>query len=438
MMARPLSKSRLGRAWWLVFGTGLCVSLVMALRSRVGPDQRLMLDLGWRLVARAEWVPHGMPTSAGGYSPGGLQPLVVALPLYVWRDYRAPALLTALLHAAAFLLFVRTVRPALSANTGPWLLLVLVWLNPWRAYFSAHLWNPNFMPAIAILHLVTAQRMRSEPHAVAAFFHALAIGLGVQLHTSAATLAILSALLYLRRSIRIHWGGVAAAAAVVVAMLVPWARAVLHEPTLLPGLGGRGFPFRGLLFVFPWLRGAMYWVKLPTLAVASRMVDFDFRPLWGESAHAVLAPVGAAAAVLAQLTVVPSAWANWRFVRKNLRCARWRQADSARARAWLQSYVATAMLATGISFAVTPTTTMFWQTFVDLPAAALVLVMAVEGLARTGYRRRVAPVGVAWCALLALLLAFQTVAAPAYRCGAWDPGPPDAMLRELRVATGCR
>jgi hypothetical protein len=95
------------------------------------------------------------------------------------------------------------------------------------------------------------------------------------------------------------------------------------------------------------------------------------------------------------------------------------------------------MAAAGISFAVTPTTTMFWQTFVVLPAAALVFVMAVEDLLRGGYRRGVVQAARVWCALLALLLLFETFAAPAYRCGAWNPGPPDAMLRALRVPTRC-
>ncbi len=438
MAVRSPSAPRLARgAWWLVFLAGLCISLGMALRSHVGPDQRLMLGGAWRLLAYREWVPYGNPTSAGGYSPGGFQSLLVALPLYACQDYRAPAILTALLHAAAFLLLAQTVRPMLATSAGPWLLLVFVWLNPWRVYFSGHIWNPNFMFPIAALHLATAERMRSRPRGLATFLHVLAIAVGVQLHLSAITLAMLSALLYLRRSIRIHWAGFAAAAALALGTMAPWIEAVIEQPSLLPGIEGRGFPFRGLLFVFPLLRGGMYWLKLSSLAVASRMVDFDFRPAWGGSAHALLAPVGVAVGILAQVTVLPSLWANWRFARKNLLGSAWHRAASAGARSWLRSYLATAMAAAAISFAVTPTTTMFWQTFVDLPAAALVLALAVEELLRAGYGRRVAQAAWMWCALLALLLVFQTFASPAYRCGAWNPGPPDAMLRALHVPVEC-
>jgi hypothetical protein len=55
--------------WWLLFLCGLGTSLLMASRSQVGGDQQQMLELGWSLLARGDWIPHGMRTSAGGVSP---------------------------------------------------------------------------------------------------------------------------------------------------------------------------------------------------------------------------------------------------------------------------------------------------------------------------------------------------------------------------------
>ena len=397
-----------------------------------------MLELGWRLVARGEWVPYGMPMSAGGRSPGGLMALVVALPLAVWRDFRAPAFLTLVLHAGAFLLFVRTVRPALS-TAGLWLLLPLLWLNPWRMYFSAHAWNANFMFVFAVLHLATAQRMRVRRRLGVTFLHVLLIGLAVQIHTSVVTLAIVSALLYARGMLRVHWGGVALAVALTLATLVPWALVVQHEPGVAPG--SVGFFLRGLVFVAPVLRGFLYWVRLSSLSVPVRMVEFDFAPVWGSDANLVLLPLALVLGGLAQLTIVPSLWANWRFIRQrwlHWRLRGWHRQPPERPRAWLRGYVALALVAALVSFAISPVTIMFWQEFVVLPAAVLVLVMPTEALLRTRHRARVRGAIAAWCVLLVPLLGFEAVAARAYRCGGWEAGPRDAMAVDLGVPTGCR
>ncbi len=200
---------RYGFFWWLLFCAGAGMSLLMAFRSQLGGDQYLMLDLGWHLVKDGEWLPFGMPTSAGGRSPGGFMALVMALPLYLWPDYRSPALLTLVLHAGAFLLLARTLKPVLTTN-GMWLLLLLVWFNPWRLYFSAHIWNANLMFVAAVLHLATAQRMAAKREAWVTCLHVVLIALAMQVHTSAAVLAILSPLLLWRKMIQRALGRVRA------------------------------------------------------------------------------------------------------------------------------------------------------------------------------------------------------------------------------------
>src|SRR5262245_26670985 len=184
--------------WWLLFLCGLGTAVLMAWRSQVGGDQQEMLALGWSLLAKGDWIAHGMRTSAGGMSPGGTTGLLVALPLYVWRDYRSPAVFTVVLHAAAFLLLVHSLRHQLS-RSGLWLLLLLVWLNPWRMYFSAHVWDPNLMFVAAVVHLVTARRMAGREAPLATFVHVANIGLALQVHTSAAVLAVASVLLIWKR-----------------------------------------------------------------------------------------------------------------------------------------------------------------------------------------------------------------------------------------------
>ena len=97
--------------WFLL---GLSVGLLMVVNSQLTGDQVQLLNLGWQLSHNHVWLPHGMITSAGGFSPGGFAGLLVAAPLYLWNDYRAPALFTLTCHAGAFLLLIRALRPALS------------------------------------------------------------------------------------------------------------------------------------------------------------------------------------------------------------------------------------------------------------------------------------------------------------------------------------
>lgn len=434
-MSGIFSSTRERTLWWLVFALGLCLSVVMAMRAQIGGDQRLLLQLGWSMVANGEWLPYGMPTSAGGRSPGGLMGLVVALPLWVWRDYRAPALFTALLHAAAFLMLAFNLRATLGAR-GQWLLLLLVWLNPWRMYFSAHLWNANLMFVAAVLHMASAQRMARHCEAWNSCLQVLLIALAMQVHTSAAVLAALSLLLLYKGMIKVHWGGFAVGVALGIASYVPWLLAINADPALAPG--EKGFFLRGLIFVFPLLRGLLYWLKMSSLAMASRTLDFDFSSMVSANLNTALVLIGTALGLLANLTLAPSAWAHWRFARRMWPILRHRTPIPANPRVWTRIYIALSLLAALFCFAISPTTVMFWQVFISIPVAALVLVMATETLLRTRFKHRTHQALIAWWVLAVLLILLQTFGAPLYRCGGRDPGPHDAMMLELHVPLGCR
>ncbi len=414
----PRSASSSTRAttavWWAVFLAGVAWSIVMALRCQVHGDALNMLVRGWELAHEGVWMPYGLPTSAGGFSPGGLMAALVGLPLAVWADYRAVAMLTVALHAGTFLWMARAVGPALG-RTGRWLLLVVLWIDPWRMVFSTHPWNPNFMLPLGMVHLATAVSMRHRRVAWATCVHALTVGLGVQLHTSFAVLAVLSLMLWATGTVRIHWGGFAAAVAVGLATLAPWFAAVANDPSLLPG--HEGFPFRGLLYAFPVLRGVLYWLKLGSLSLPSRLTAFDFTPDLGGAADAVLTPAATAVAIAGHVTIVVAGWATWRLVRRMWRTRLWRGPAPAGPRAWLERYVALAAAAALVSFAVSPTTVMFWQLFVVQHAIAIAVVLPVTALARTAVGGRVRRAAVVWAVLAMLLVVAITFGAPLYRHG---------------------
>jgi hypothetical protein len=71
--------------------TGTLLSLLLVLRSEPGGDQLNLLVRGWLLVGHGTFIAYGNPTSMGGFSPGGMTTVLVALPLYLRPYPRSPA-----------------------------------------------------------------------------------------------------------------------------------------------------------------------------------------------------------------------------------------------------------------------------------------------------------------------------------------------------------
>ena len=417
---------------WFVLG--LSIGLLMVANSQLTGDQAQLLNLGWQLAHNHIWLPHGMITSAGGFSPGGFAGVLVAAPLYLWNDYRAPALFILMCHAGAFLLLIRTLKPALT-ELGRYLLLVLLWLSPWHLYFAAHVWDANFMYVFAVLHLVTAHRMARQREIWTTAAHVLLLGLSLQIHTSGFILCVLSLLLFAAGRLKVSWTGFVMGAAVSVASLVPWFAAVRQHAAWLPG--DKGFLLRGIVYVFPLLRGVLYWLKLSSLSFVERMYDLDFTPVLGATLGPPVSVVAKLLAMLAGMTLIVTVWLQWRFFRTAWRRSVARRAAPYRPRSWLRFYVTATCGAALICFALSPTTIMFWQLFVALPASALAMVMSAEVVFRSRFKHSARRVAGVWAAVSATLLLSQAVASPMYRCGGSSPEDSDPMLIDLHAKAQC-
>ena len=254
----------------VLFALGLAISLFMLFRSQVSGDQLNMLARGW-LLTQGDWVQFGMTTSANGKEPGGLISLLAGVPLLLWRDYRAPALLILASHVLAYLLLDRVLRGILTVRERL-LFCVLYWLNPWRLYNSAFLWPANWLFIFGAVHLWTVYRQRREPSFWLSLLHVLALGALVQVHASFFVLVFASVLLVLHGWFRPNWPAVALGAGLSALALIPWVGAVVANPSLMPG--SKGFPFRGLVLVQPFLRGIAHWVQYATLSFTGDMTAF--------------------------------------------------------------------------------------------------------------------------------------------------------------------
>lgn len=389
--------------------------LLMAWRAQSGGDQLNLLSRGWMWAERGVFVPYGNPLSSGGNDPGPLTTLLVGAPLFLWRDHRAPIVLVLVSHLLAYLLLDRLIARALSTRER--LLFALVyWLNPWRLHFSGFLWNPNHLFLAGAVHLSTAWASRERPRFAMSFAHTVAIGLASQLHPSFVILAFASLLLVLRRAIRLHWPGVLAGAAVVVLSYWPWLRVVFAgQRDMLPG--SEGFPLRGLIYLFPLLRGWLYWLRYASLYVPRDVLRLDFVDTLGAHWSALISrPLGLVLATLTPLTVALPVVANGRLLRRFRRRLR-RRVAPASARGWLREYAFVSLLAATISFALAPTTVMAWQALIVLHAAVLpLLFLGAAALRVPRYRALARRLAAAWAIASVLITATLAFGSRRYRC----------------------
>jgi hypothetical protein len=417
----------------------------MVARSQVGGDQLNLLSRGWLLEARGVLIPYGNPLSSGGDGPGIATTLLMAGPLYLWEHHRAPVVLTWLLHLAAWVLLDRRLRGVLS----PWeraAFAVVYWLNPWRLEASAFLWNPNFVYFFGALHFATAYDQRERASFLSSCLHLVALGAGAQLHPAMLLLIVASLLLWWRGAVRVHWGGVAAGVAVVVALLVPWWQAIQAEPAIVAA--GGGFPFRGLVWFQPWIKGLSYWLRYPSLLINKQSAIFDFSALAGAAADRLLTPLAkglvGAAGVSTLLAVL---LANVDFFRRRFvggaraALAKTRFADSRR---FLEDYAFWCFVAAVAVFAAAPTTPQSWQAVPLFQAAVLPVVLWLGRRLEDPAHARAARRGLAVAGAAAMTLHLALLAGgPNFRCGGrGGVGMPlrasSPMFEELGLQRTCR
>ena len=457
---------------WACFAVGLALSAVMLLRSQTGGDQLNLLARGWLFAAKGQFISYGNPMSTGGKSPGGLTTLLVGLPLFAWMDHRAPTVVILLFHALGFLLLDATLRPILRAHERV-LLAVVCWLNPWRLFLSGFLWNPNYLFLFGAVHLWSCLAQRDRARFWPSFLHAAGLVLAFQIHASFLLLVVASLLLWWRRYFKIHWAGAVAGALLAALPLIPWYLDVRANPVLVTEAAHKGFLGRGLLFVFPLLRGVAYWLRYSSLYVADQMSAFDFTDLLG-SDYRLGFVLMLLARILLPLTMLFPLAANlwlWRPVRR--RFERWRRpaagAPLARGRrllavlatlaafavspetrlppgacgrTWLRGYILWCFAGAVLVFSLAPTTIMFWQVVPLFHVAVLPLVLWAGALWRTRQAPRVTRSVVAWAAVSVCLAAAIALGSPQYRCDGRQPmrfplAHHSAMFDELGLQATC-
>jgi hypothetical protein len=351
----------------LILALGILLQSFLIARSWIAGDQARLLTLGLDYAETGRLLPMSRISYGGGSIPGGLLQILIGLPLSVWQDYRAPAVLIGIFQFLGAVLLMRTLREAAGTKHAAVFLLVY-WLSPWRLYHSGFVWEPAYMFLPASIHLWSSWKLREKAGTLHSAVMTAVLVLSFQLHGSFLFLVVLTMLLALKKLIRLHAGGALLGFGIGVLPLLPTLTALARGASL-ELLPTRSFIGRGLLTVYPVLKGALYWLRLGSLDIGRRLRDVVFLDeRWGtESAeNAVIHAAVILLYALAMASIVLSFAASWRML------VRGRQATGEpEGGEWLISYARSAFLAVLAACALSPVTIQGWHLVIALHAACI-------------------------------------------------------------------
>ncbi len=376
-------KAKSDRLFYLGVIGGLLMSLVFFQFQILTGDQTQMLYKGYLGAYEGVWLSYGNAASAVGNVPGSLSAWLIGGPLLLWDSPYAPVLLLLAMRLVGFLLFDAVIRQVFGDRVRL-LFLVLCWLNPWFQYESL-LYNPSYLFLFSAMHCWSAWHMRERASFWHMIVHLLAIGMAMQLHYSWPLLAVMSTYLFWRRILKVSWSGVAVAALLIGASLIPYAMEVMSNSQITQNVDPEArqrYIGWGLVHVYPVLKSVLYWLRYGSWLFASKLVnDTQFIWLAGHE-YLQLAAVWLWRLVIygvGSATVLLAAKANWQlWKRLKPRLMRSDRA-SVDGESWLGLYAVAAVLAVLVSAALSPIIFNYWHLMLIFPYALFpMLLLLVE------------------------------------------------------------
>ena len=358
---------------------GVLLQVLLWSRQWVYGDQYALFLSALDLLDTGRLPPVAKYMSGGGHIPGSLLPLLIAGPLEAWTDYRAPALLIGAGHLAAAAVLAASVGRALGTSFLA-AYFAAYWLSPWRLYHAGFVWEPAYVFLPAALHLACAWRLRAGPHFGWSLLLGATLTATLQLHASFLVLVVLTALLVMRRAIRIDWRGALAGVAAGGLTLVPTAQAWLAGtlPRMAPG-ETEDFS-RVVVGALNALKALVYWLRMGAPDIGRRLRESSFAdPEIIESGArtglaaglltmlVALSILSMIVAVLASRDYFRAGWvfrSGWLF-----RAAGDPEAVSADD--WFRAYAGLCLVAMCASVAVSPVPVQGWHVVIALHAACL-------------------------------------------------------------------
>ncbi len=376
-------KAKSDRLFYLGVIGGLLMSLVFFQFQLLTGDQTQMLYKGYLGAYEGVWLSYGNAASAVGNVPGSLSAWLIGGPLLLWDSPYAPVLLLLAMRLVGFLLFEAVIRQVFGDRVRL-LFLVLCWLNPWFQYESL-LYNPSYLFLFSAMHCWSAWHMRERASFWHMIVHLLAIGMAMQLHYSWPLLAVMSTYLFWRRILKVSWSGVAVAALLIGASLIPYAMEVMSNSQITQNVDPEArqrYIGWGLVHVYPVLKSVLYWLRYGSWLFASKLVnDTQFIWLAGHEYlqlvavwlwRLVIYGVGSATVLLA----AKANWQLWKRLKPRLMRSDRALVDG---ESWLGLYAVAAVLAVLVSAALSPIIFNYWHLMLIFPYALFpMLLLLVE------------------------------------------------------------
>ena len=416
-MTRPL---RLVAA---ILCTGAALQVLLWSRQWIYGDQYALLLAGIGVLETGDLPPFAKTMSGGGRVPGALLPLLVAAPLQVWADYRAPGLLIGLSHVAAAAVLAACIGRALGVRFLA-AYLAVYWLSPWRLYHAGFVWEPAYLFLPAALHLASAYRLRERPHAGWSLLHAANLTLALQLHGSFLVLALLTAGLAAVRRIRLDVRGCVLGVLAGALTLIPTAQAFVAGalPQILPGRTDE--LARPLIALVNLPKSLAYWWRLGSLNIGRRLDQTVYaEAAASETGSALASGLTEIVIALSTVSVAVAVFASWRYFRRHPSFEP-DDPDRTSSAEWLRAYAGWCLAALCVAATVSPVPVQGWHVVIAFHAACLPVAAWIHAAftARSPLPRAAAAGFVLLEVIVALMLAFGH---PMYR-----PVSGEALIRQ--------
>ena len=368
-------KDKASVVFFLVLFVGILLGGCAAWTYEYSTDQLQLFIRGNYLAKYGIWVHFGNPSSGGmGNVPGSLTTVLFGVPLKVWYSAYSPLIIIALSHLFSFLLIDQILKAEFSTRERI-IFAVIYWLNPWRVMLTGP-WNPAFLLFCTALHFWSSYRLKNQPDAWASLIHVLSIGLAFQLHNSSVVLAITSLLLVITKTIYLRWRWVIFGVILILLSLVPAILALVDQQQIKPGIADEdAFLGRGLIYVFPLIKGILYWFRYSSLYLAREIfqhLGFDWiGVVWIKLLIEYIWLI--AKWLLGILSVIFSVWVGLRAFREIKPIIWSREFANLNMRSWMLIYVFFMFAAVFAASCLTPITFNHWHLILVLPICLLPL-----------------------------------------------------------------
>lgn len=442
-----------------VLSGGFALQMAMWSRQWIYGDQYALLTPAVQYLASGELAPFAKGMSGGGRIPGTLLQLLIATPLRVDADFRAPALLMGVSQLVAVIVLLAVGIAACGDRFAP-AFAAVYWLSPWRLYHSGFLWEPGFVLLPAALHLGCCWLLRARPeeptsdatlegraspsrdddgpvHCVdstpstaSSQLRLASFGLGaimvgtLQIHASFVLLALATALLVWRRRIRMRVVSFAVGGATAAVTLLPTVLAFLDGelPQLAPQIDRRvALP---LLVISNTGKAVAYWFRMGSADIGRRLRQTAWladTPPGTEAPFAVPALLMSAIAVLSIASLLVAVYASWRYLAKPAPDTD----PEAAGRAWLRDYVVVIFVSVALAGALSPVPVQGWHVLIALHAACIPPALWLADAWRR--RGRARWLGAAFVAVLAVTSLLVGLGHPSYL----RPAEPQVQQQDI-------